>query len=133
MALYDARCDYCGAVLEYQRSISEAWQTPDCPRCGGRMTKVILSAPKAFVKGNFEPFVSVVDGTVIRTNRDMQEHNKRNNVVNLADGYDDATVRAGTFNKRPEKSKRELAEDISQSIRKLEDGYKPVRGAEDEW
>lgn len=34
-----------------------------------------------------EPFVSPVDGTVIRNKHDLHEHNKRNNVEQSTDGH----------------------------------------------
>ena len=37
------------------------------------------------VRDNFEPFRSVVDGSIIRTHRDLEAHNKRNKVTNIAD------------------------------------------------
>lgn len=37
------------------------------------------------VIGDIEPFVSVVDGSVISSRRDLRNHNARNNVVNTAD------------------------------------------------
>jgi len=95
------------------------------------MVKVILSAPRGFVKGNFEPFRSTVDGSVLRTQRDVAEHNKRNNVVCLGDGYDDATVRSGNYGKKAEV--KDVDKDIKDSIRMLEQGYKPtthIEGAE---
>ena len=37
------------------------------------------------VRGNFDPFVSTVDGTLISTHRDLEQHNKRNNVVSASE------------------------------------------------
>ena len=37
------------------------------------------------VRGNFDAFVSPVDGTVIDSHRALEQHNKRNNVVNAAE------------------------------------------------
>lgn len=34
------------------------------------------------IHGIFEPFKSMVDGTIISTNKQLREHNERNNVVN---------------------------------------------------
>ena len=39
---------------------------------------------------------------------------------------------AGDYLKRPELDKKERVEDIKAAIRKLEAGYKPVKGAQDE-
>lgn len=133
MPLYEAQCDKCGAVVDYHRRIADALETPECPRCGGQTRKVILSAPTSFVKGRFAPFKSVVDGSIIASERDMQEHNKRNNVVNVADGFSEDAVLAGNFGRKEEKlDKKELARDIGESIHMLENGYKPNIEVQDE-
>ena len=41
-----------------------------------------LEPQGAAIHGIFEPFKSMVDGTVISTNKQLREHNTRNNVVN---------------------------------------------------
>ena len=46
----------------------------------------------SIVRDNFEPFRSVVDGTVISNHRQLEEHNRRNNVV-LADEFDQSHYR----------------------------------------
>jgi len=45
--------------------------------------KVTLSTrgPDVFVQVDVAPFKSVVDGSVVTSNRTLREHNKRNNVV----------------------------------------------------
>jgi len=131
MPTYDCQCVKCGAVQEYHRPMQDSHNTPSCLNCSVKMVKVILSAPRGFVKGNFEPFRSTVDGSVLRTQRDVAEHNKRNNVVCLGDGYDDATVRSGNYGKKAEV--KDVDKDIKDSIRMLEQGYKPtthIEGAE---
>lgn len=133
MPLYEAYCPECRGVIEYRAAISEALTTPNCPACGGRTRKGIFTPPTGFVKGKFEPFRSVVDGSLITTQRGMDEHNKRNNVVNLADGYDDATIRSGNFGKKEHKlDKKELVADIQQAIHEVQNGYKPIIGEADE-
>ena len=37
------------------------------------------------VRGKFDSFVSPVDGSLIRNHRDLENHNKRNDVVNAAE------------------------------------------------
>jgi len=96
------------------------------------MKKVILTAPKSFVKGKFEPFISTVDGSLITTQRDMDEHNRRNGVVNMADGYDDETIKSGNFQKKEEKlSKEELVADIAEATHMVQQGYRPEVMADD--
>lgn len=132
MPRYDARCDNCSEVTEYFATVSECLVTPHCARCGGATRKVILRAPTGYVKGKFEAFKSVVDGSIIASDRDMREHNSRNGVVNLADGYDDATVRSGDFGKKEVTTPKDISADIGDSIRKLNDGYKPHKGVYNE-
>jgi hypothetical protein len=103
---------------------------PACA-CGGVADKVILSAPLGIVFGRFEAFVSPVDGSIIRTAREMREHNLRNNVVNLADGYDEKRILAGDYGKKEELSHAERKEDVAEAIGMLQQGYKPLRGADD--
>ena len=116
------RCIFCQIVSD----VSE--NDIDCPECGNanKLTPFI-SAPKGFMRGKFEPFRSTVDGTIIDSHRSMQEHNKRNDVVCLADGYSNEQVISGNYNKPKvqKEDKTELMNDIGESILKLNNGYKP--------
>jgi putative FmdB family regulatory protein len=128
MPTYQYRCEDCGAVLEEVRPIANAHDFLECPECDYPMTKVILTAPKGFVKGNFDAFKSSVDGSLIRTNRELQEHNKRNSVVNLHDGFDEKAIMSGNIAPPKQKlNKKELAADIAESIHKVQSGYSPIR------
>jgi len=133
MPAYDCKCRSCGRVGQYLSTVEERYSIPLCA-CGGERSKIILTAPKGFVKGNFAPFKSPVDGSVIATDRALREHNTRNGVVSLHEGYDEAKVLSGDFGKKEVKSdKKELAKDIGESIYKLNQGYvPPVREAYDE-
>lgn len=100
-----------------------------CPECGKLLTRVI-SAPRLFLRaGQFEPFRSTVDGSVISSHRELQEHNKRNGVVNLHDGYDDKAVMEATKKnyQKPldDERRKDLDVDIEKSVQKLVEGYKP--------
>lgn len=131
MPTYAAKCDKCGAVVEYVASIADRHRLiPSC--CGELMQAYICYAPYSFVGGQFDAFISPVDGSVVHNNRELKEHNIRNNVVNIHDGYSEERVLAGDYLKRPELDKKERVEDIKAAIRKLEAGYKPVKGAQDE-
>lgn len=132
MPTYAAKCDACGSSTEYTRPIKQRRDTPSCPMCGGKMSMFIAHAPYGFVTGQFNAFVSPVDGSVIHNNRELKEHNTRNNVVNIQDGYSEERVISGDYLKRPELDKNERIEDIKQAVRKLEQGYKPNIGAYDE-
>lgn len=90
------------------------------------MEKAILTAPSGFVKGEIQPFKSVVDGSVISTQRELNEHNIRNNVVCLSDGYSEEVIKSGNFGKKKSHDEaKNIKEDMIQSIQKLNDGYKP--------
>ena len=39
----------------------------------------------SIIRGNFDAFRSPVDGSIIATHRDLENHNKRNSVVNSAE------------------------------------------------
>jgi len=128
MPTYEYQCKNCGADYEIVRPVAEAYDVPVCDECGALTYKVIHTAPKGFVKGNFDAFRSSVDGSLIRTSRELAEHNKRNGVVNLHDGFDEKAVMSGNLTKPPPKlSKKELASDIAESIHKVQSGYSPIR------
>lgn len=130
--VYEAICRDCEIAADYLRPVDQCMDTPICVSCGGKMHKVILSAPKGFVKGKFEPFVSSVDGTLISSQRDMDEHNRRNNVVSMADGYDNDTVIRGDFVKPEEKDINDLKADIAEATHMVTQGYKPHTEVYDE-
>jgi len=133
MPSYDAKCRSCGKLSTYLSTVEERYSIPPC-HCGGDRSKIILTAPKGFVKGNFAPFKSPVDGSIISTDRALREHNTRNSVVSIHEGYDEAKVLAGDFGRKEVKpDKKELANDIGESIYKLNQGYvPPPREAYDE-
>lgn len=132
MATYDARCFLCNYVVEYVRPMAECYDTPVCPRCGGLTEKVILTAPMGFVKGEITPFHSMVDGSLISCQRDLDNHNKRNNVVNIHDGYSEETVLAGNYGKLPTLDKDERVDDIKEAIHKVAHGYKPLKQVQED-
>ena len=125
MPVYEAVCRECGVSADYLRPVSECMNTPGCPTCGEKMKKVILSAPTGFVTGKFEPFKSTVDGSLITSQRELQQHNQRNNVVSLADGYTTEelmTIKPKEIEKSDPKS---IAADISEATQMVTAGYKP--------
>ena len=131
--IYDAECRACGRIYEYTRPIDERNNVPPCPGCGGAdVVKVILSAPSGFVRGKFDAFRSTVDGTVIRSQRELEEHNKRNRVVNLHDGFTEDKILSGDFGtKKAVPDKKEVAATVVESIKAVESGYKPKVQSDD--
>jgi len=128
--IYTYHCEECKRDFERVCSLAAYVEDPTlhCRECGKPAVRV-LTPVRIFSKGNFEPFVSPVDGSVITTSTELQEHNKRNNVVNLHDGYDEAAVKKFTeqrWNQAPEEErKKDLNADMEKAIQKLEEGYKP--------
>lgn len=127
---YDAICMRCAHTYEYFRPIVDRAMVPECPECGsGEVRKVILSAPSSFFKGGvrFEAFKSNLDGTLISCEKELQEHNKRNNVQLLGEGYSNEDILAGRcVEKEKPMDKKEIANDIVESIKRVEAGYKPI-------
>lgn len=129
--IYEYLCDSCDRKWDRVCRLSEYEANPDslCPTCGNLGMQVI-TAPALFTGTKvFEAFVSPVDGTVISNKRELQEHNKRNGVVNLHDGYDEKGVQSlvnkdyqAEFDKGNDKDVRKDAE---KAVAKLNDGYKP--------
>ena len=126
MPVYTARCLDCEAVTDYLRGVDERLNTPQCDECGGDTSLVILTAPKSFVRGRFAAFRSTVDGTIIDSHKSMQEHNKRNGVECLADGYSNESVLSGLPQKKADKmDTKELMRDIAEAAISVRDGYRP--------
>lgn len=126
---YDAICMSCVRTFEYYRPIAERMAVPACPECKGTdVRKIILSAPQTCVTGKFEPFKSSVDGTIISNGRELAEHNRRNNVCLLGEGYSNDDILNGKIGQQEQKGpdKKEIAQDIYDAIKKCESGYKPI-------
>lgn len=133
MALYDARCGACDNQFEFRSPIALREDVPPCPLCGAMAARIMLTAPGGFVKGKFDAFVSPVDFSVISTESDLSEHNKRNGVVNIQEGYSEEKVLRGDFGKKKEENNaKEVAGDIQEAIHDVTHGYKPTIGAEDD-
>jgi len=133
MAKYDAQCNECDVQFEFSSSIAQYKDVPPCPLCNGTARRIILAAPQGFVTGKFDPFKSPVDGSVIRTTNDLAEHNKRNGVVNIHDGYSEEKVLKGDFGaKKPESNTKEVTKDIHEAIHDVTHGYKPTIGVQED-
>lgn len=114
----------------------EADPSYSCPECGRPLERV-LTAPRYLNSTKpFEAFKSPVDGSIIACERDLREHNKRNGVVNLHDGYDSKAV--ANFTKRDyqaeldKERRKDLKKDMELSLNKLHQGYKPQPAPEGE-
>lgn len=133
MAKYDAQCNECDVQFEFSATISSYRDVPPCPLCNGVARRIILAAPQGFVKGKFDAFMSPVDGSVISNSNDLSEHNKRNGVVNIQEGYSEEKVLKGDFGqKRQDNNVVEVSKDIQEAIHDVSHGYKPTIGAQED-
>lgn len=134
MPTYHSECKSCGLLFEQVRKMADYKKTPACTSCGEPTVAAIVVPPQGFVKGKFDPFISPVDRTLISCQRDLDEHNKRNGVMNLHDGYDEKALMDVVNKPRPtvKIDKKEIAADIIDAAREVEHGYKPTIGAQDD-
>lgn len=134
MPVYTSKCEDCGNIVEQARPVSLYKEYPRCPACHGATVCAILIPPQGFIKGKFDAFRSTVDGTVISTESELREHNKRNNVKSMSEGFTTEALMEMTTKPRetPKVDKAEVKADIVEAIREVESGYKPLIGAQDE-
>ena len=131
--IYEAECLECSHQFDYTSSAAECRNVPKCPQCWGEAKKVIRTAPSGLVTGKFDAFRSPVDGTLIKSKRDLENHNRRNGVVNLNDGYSEEKIRSGqTVEKPQQESKAEKVADVQAAIHAVQNGYKPKVEVQDE-
>lgn len=96
-----------------------------CPECGTPLERHYT--PLQLHTKGFDAFRSPVDGTVISSQKGLMEHNRRNNVVQLHEGYDEKAVQG--FTKKdwtPPSDTADLKADMAVAVEKLEQGYKPT-------
>lgn len=130
--IYEAECG-AGHPFEYSASVQDYKVVPPCPMCGAVARKVIRTAARGVVLGKFDAFTSPVDGTLISSARDLKEHNRRNGVVNLNDGYSEEKIKSGQIGEKPQQeSKAEKAKDVMEAIHAVKNGYKPKVEVQDE-
>lgn len=125
MPVYEAYCKDCEISADYSRPIDQRMDTPACISCGKKMDKVVFSAPTGFVTGKFEAFQSTVDGSIISNRRELDEHNRRNNVVNVADGWDEETIKRGDYIAPEKVDIGDIKKDITEATHMVTQGYKP--------
>ena len=67
-----------------------------------------------FIRGSFQPYISPIDGSVIKSRGGLEEHNKRNGVSNDLDHLREQAQR------RPEdSSKQERKDAIADTIERM--------------
>lgn len=89
-------------------------------------------APGAIIRGPKEAFKSHVDGSIISTERDLREHNARNEVVDCREygegNYCDPEAkrrREEYFTGESQAHKREVRKALEEANQKVLHGYKP--------
>lgn len=120
--IYEAKCPLCHRVTEYSRSMRDCMNTPDCPSCEIKMIKVIFTAPKGYVRGRWGAFKSTVDGSIIRNERELAEHNRRNNVESMSSGHSTEQLMAMRGESKREKV---TSAEVAEAYRAVKAGYKP--------
>lgn len=127
MITYD-KC--CGNRSYVTRVKTENGVYPVCGSCGARLVaRKVYRAKLSGGSGNFEPFKSPIDGSVITTRRELADHNARHNVVNVHEGYDEKSF----FNKVNEdhrsdlnkEASKDIMSDVHESVNMLNNGYVP--------
>lgn len=129
----------CGTTSTERRCrLAQYLEDPSfkCPICG-RDLKQWVTAPRIMTGAKeFQAFKSPVDGSIITSEASLREHNKRNNVVNIHDGYSEKTVMEMTKRdyQKPldEERRKDLGTDMAQAVQKLQEGYKPQIAPEGE-
>lgn len=123
--------DCCGKENLRSCRLAEYEADPSmyCSVCGLPVIRKI-SAPACLNNTReFQAFRSPVDGTIISSSSGLRNHNARNNVVNIHEGYDEKSI-AGVTKKDFQKPldderRKDLSKDLSLSINKLQNGYTP--------
>jgi hypothetical protein len=68
-----------------------------------------------FIRNDIKAFVSPVDGSVIGSSKDLENHNKRNNVV-LSEEYGNEAQRISAERNNPAKAKAERIESLKHAV-----------------
>lgn len=107
----------------------EADPSYSCPKCG-KALKQWITAPRLSLKTkSFEPFRSPVDGSIITSESSLREHNRRNDVVNVHEGYTEAAylnkVNEDLFAGINKEASKDISAEVHQSINMLNNGHVP--------
>jgi len=131
MRVYECECNVCGTAGEYFAELKDYNNAPSCTSCGGECRRVIRTAPHGYMGGNFEAFQSPVDCSVIKNKKELADHNRRNDVVSLADGYTTQEL-LKLPGVPPKEQPRDVKTEVVEAYQAVKAGYKPQIGAYDE-
>lgn len=127
--LYEGCCSSAGHVRTCRLADYEADPTYKCPECD-RQLKQVITAPRYLNRtSEFQSFKSPVDGSIVTSETSLREHNARNGVVNIHEGYDDKAVKDFVnkdFQKPLDRERsKDLRRDAEIALNRVSDGYKP--------
>jgi putative FmdB family regulatory protein len=126
MPTYEAKCGPCNAQVEYFRTIANRNTLPTCPLCGGTTHRIVATAPLTLIPESFKAFKSTVDGSIIENYKQLKEHNRRNDVINLNEAYSEDTIQNGDYYELGGQDfKDDPKKDVEEAIKMVKEGYKP--------
>lgn len=122
----------CGRTSTERRCrLSEYLADPSyqCPDCGAKLKQWVTSCHIGGGTKPFEAFKSPVDGSVITSKAALAEHNRRNNVVNIHDGYSEKEILGVTkkdiYKEINKDNDKQVKQDVAKSVNMLNNGYVP--------
>lgn len=130
MAIYSYKCVECGKGQEVWQSISSYSVAPKVPECHGPMRRELTFPMVTFDTAPWAAFRSPIDGAVITSRAERNEHMAKHGVV----PYDE--VAPDFERKRKERQKAataDLKDDLIAAVHKVEAGYKPQVAPEAEF
>ena len=105
------------------------------------MREILRSrTPPGMIKPRtMEAFKSHVDGTVVTNQSELEAHNKRNDVIDIREWGNDSFCDLGAKKEREARiqgtskiENKKRHEDIIEAVQKVEQGYKPIIGQQEE-
>ena len=105
------------------------------------MREILQSrTPPGLIKPRtMEAFKSHVDGTVVTNQSELEAHNRRNDVIDVREwgnpyfcDLDAKKEREARINGTSKIEKKKRTEDIIEAVQKVEQGYKPIIGQQEE-
>ncbi len=105
------------------------------------MREILQSrTPPGMIKPRtMEAFKSHVDGTVVTNQGELEEHNRRNDVIDARewgnDSYCDTDAkkeREARIQGTSQKEIKKRHQDVVEAVQKVEQGYKPIIGQQEE-
>ena len=95
--------------------------------------------PGMIKRRRMEAFKSHVDGTVVTNKTELEAHNRRNDVIDAREWGNDSYCDTDAKKEREarilgtsQKENRQRKEDFVEAVQKVEQGYKPVIGQQED-